>query len=163
VKGSVQWYVARTDPGLVADVLACCETAGLTLAHPRTGVVTYLDDEPGKEGDQVATTHGELAATVDRRLGAARACVVQQWLEEEVDVLCTIRRVVGWASTLFDFDFDGLTADDAARVATILFQARQLLEHPTTLWLVESVGLGVEHGPAHEWDGAQAPAWPVSN
>jgi hypothetical protein len=163
VKGSVQWYVAGIDAGLVADVLACCDASQLSLAHPRTGVVTYLDDEPDKEGDQIATTPDELATTVEDKLDAGKACVVQLWLHGDVDVVCTIRPVVDWKSTLFQFGFDGLTAEEGAQVATILFQVRQLVDRPTILWLVERVGLGAEYGAVHEWDGGQAPAWPAPN
>jgi hypothetical protein len=85
---------------------------------------------------------------------------VQLWLHGDVDVLCTIARVANWESTLFDFDLDGLTPDEGGKVETILFHARRLTDHATTLWLVENVGLGAEYGPAHGWDGGHAPAWP---
>src|SRR4051812_33423762 len=60
VNGSVQWYVSAVSEALVATVLPCCDAAGLGLAHPATGAVTYLDDRPGREGDQVARARATL-------------------------------------------------------------------------------------------------------
>jgi hypothetical protein len=159
VKGSVQWYVTGTVPGIVADVLASCDARGLSLRHPRTGVTTYLNDERGHEGEQVATAAPDVAAMVDGKLDAGDPCVVQLWLDGDTDVLCQVHRVAHWESTLFRFGFDGLYPDEARKAAAILFEAERLTEHATKLWLVDFVGLGAEYGPAHEWDGAHAPAW----
>jgi hypothetical protein len=159
VKGSIQWYVAGTSGDIVVEVLGCCDEAQLSLAHPRTGVVTYLDDATGKEGDQIATTREGLATTIEHKLKAGQELVVQLWLDIDTDVLATIRRVPEWDSTLFSFDFDGLTIEETVAVETTLFESRQRLDRPTTLWLAEHVGIADEYGPAHEWNGRQAPAW----
>jgi hypothetical protein len=77
-----------------------------------------------------------------------------------VDVICEISRVESWQCTLFDFDFDGLGPEEAEGAATTLFAVRSRAPVPTALWLVESIGVGREHGAAHEWDGTHKPAWP---
>jgi hypothetical protein len=148
MKGGAQWYVWGTEPAIGGDVLFACEAAGLALANHRTGAITYLSEEPGHEGDQIATTREALTTFTGS---------VQLWLGD-TDVICTIGPVPHWTSTLVGFDFDGLTPAEARDVAARVSNAR--VNHPTVLWLVDYVGLGEEYGPAHTWDGTHAPAWP---
>jgi hypothetical protein len=82
------------------------------------------------------------------------------WLNHDTDVLCSVERVRSWDCTSFEFDFDGLTPDEARAAAEMLFAAQRRAAHPTALWLVDFVGVGREHGAAHRWDGTQAPGWP---
>jgi len=151
MKGGAQWYVRGTEPEIAGDVLFACKIAGLSLANHRTGAITYLSAEPGREGDQIATTEAALATFSGS---------VQLWLGD-ADVVCTIGPVPRWKSTLFDFSFDGMRPREAREVASILDRAQTRVDHPTVLWLVDYVGFGVEYGPAHTWDGTHAPAWPA--
>ena len=79
----------------------------------------------------------------------------------DADVPCRVQRVAQWESTLFSFGLGGLSPEEARETAAILFETQRVTERATQLWLVDFVGLGVEHGSAHEWDGTHAPAWPV--
>ena len=161
MKGGVQWYVEGAGGRAVDDVLTSCDAHGLSLENPASGVATWLNDEPGREGEQVVVPVHELADAVDAKLRAGRECTLQLWFDADNDVVCTVSVADQWGCTLFEFDFDGLTPKEATSVTDRLYAVQREAVATTALWLTDRVGLAVEYGPAHHWTGEHRPAWPA--
>lgn len=77
MKGAVQWYVEGRRAGRVREVLARCDTRGLALTHPSSGLSTWFSNEPGREGDAVSTTPDDVAVVVQRKIRASGTCLIQ--------------------------------------------------------------------------------------
>jgi hypothetical protein len=145
----------------VSRLLAACAEASITLEHHLTGRITYLDDREDHYGEQVELSARDLADLLQRRLDGGRALTFQLWADAENDVVCEASDCARWDAYCFDFSLDGFTPAEGAEAAERLFRARTRLDDVMKLWLEDRVGMTVEYGPPHEWDGEHAPAWPV--
>lgn len=154
MKHTVQWYVWKELAGGLGEILQHVETAGFSLTHRGTGPVKLVSAETGREGELVETTREALAS-------AELPVAVQLWVEDGwTDVICHVSDVPSWHSILLEFDFDGLVTGEARRAVAALFEAQQAAGDATAAWLSDRVGVCLEHGAPHTWDGGQTPAWP---
>ena len=159
MKGGVAWYL-RDELRVVSRLVDACCAEGITIANPANGLITYLDDRAGFEGEQVPVARQELLEVLGRRLDEDRRFTFQFWAGPDLDLVCEAERIVPWSSYAFTFDFDGFSSAEAADAAGRLYRARRVLARDTILWLEDAAGMTVEHGPPHGWDGDQRPAWP---
>ena len=153
MKHTVQWYVWTEAVRDLGQVLQLVEATGISLEHPDTRRVHRLSYEQGHEGEQIETTREALTT-------AQPPLSVQFWIEGGADVVCQVTEVPSWSSILLDFDFDGLTTEEARRSVAALFEAQQVARDATVAWLSDRVGLCLEYGAPHHWQGEQCPAWP---
>ena len=160
MKGGVVWYMSHHATS-VARLVKACAAVSITLAHHETGRITYLDDREGHEGAQVEVDERELVELLRHRLACGDGLAFQFWTDPGNDLVCVASTVASWDACCFEFRLDGFTPLEGFDVARRLFQARTSLDEITVLWLEDRVGMTVEFGPAHLWDGSHAPAWPV--
>lgn len=153
MKHTVQWYVWTQAVRDLGQVLQLVEATGISLEHPATRRVHRVSYERGHEGDLIETTREALTT-------AQRPLSVQFWIASDVEFICEVTDVPSWSSILLDFDFDGLTTEEARRSVAALFEAQQVAGDATVAWLSDRVGLCLEYGAPHAWQGTQGPAWP---
>jgi hypothetical protein len=137
-------YTLTWDATAIKALVADMEDAGLTLAHPTTGAITFIHADGPLIGTQAPSTRKDitdLAALADRdELG------FQFWFADGVDVYCRVRRV---HHSLYASDF-GLTGSPEQRQHVITTVLRTIRRKPeeTTAFLVDRSGWALEV----DWD-----------
>jgi hypothetical protein len=138
-------YGPTWNEAAVRTLLADLEAAGLSLAHPATGAVTFLRTE----GPDIGSREHATSEDISRMAALADRDVLgfYFWFADGVDMYCRVRRVT---HSLYASEFElGGMADEQHRhvIATVLGTIRRA-PADTTAFVVDRSGWGLEV----DWD-----------
>ncbi|GAA3119581.1 hypothetical protein [Streptosporangium carneum] len=148
MRGEILWFRLPVRGDSAERLTGKLDGLGVHLANPFTGAVTLLTDEGRTEVTAQAAREG---------LGGSRPLNVKLWLDEDADVVLTVRSSSG--VDVLEFDLDGLDRDEADRVASAVLWCA--VTDPESLGLVLDSRLPDTacSWEAHFVTGAAPPSW----
>lgn len=149
--GFLFWYESGWTPQRARDRVAALDAAGMSLAHPETGLMTAVGSAGASPGEQIHIERAELLsrAAVESETDFS----FKYWIGVDIDVFCTIERLAA-DLVVQRFYLDGLTTDQTRFVVGIVADQIRAGAGPTRGLIVDQMG-----GSANEdWDAIVAGA-----